>query len=810
VVASRSALIVANGEYRSAKLRRLRAPARDADALARVLQDPAIGDFDVELVRDQPEHVLRRRIARFFADRRRDDLLLLHMSCHGLKDDDGHLFFATADTEFDDLDTTAVPEDFVRRQIAKSRSGRIVLLLDCCYSGAFSRGMAARAGAGVELKERFAGRGRAVITASNAMEYSFEGNELSGEGEPSIFTRAVVKALETGQGDRDLDGWIAVDELYDYVYDEVSGASPQHPVKWVDLEGDLRIAKSVYRPPAKPAELPPDLRQAIESPERHTRLGAVYVLGDLLAGSDRCLAKAARQALERLAKDDSRLVYEAANRTIAAAPAEPAAVASRTKTEVQGEPAVEPSARDQEPLPVEDEDSFGKSMEAAVGKELADDSVSAGETADAAASPVDLRNTDPPRIVATGESTPSNSEKAAAPPAKPTGGPIQPSSAFGEHHEPPVWSRNPRLAGDPRVGQQLSLTDLSVPPGQVALSYEWQRELGDRTGVLDIPDARDVHYELRFEDLGCRVRARIIARGRLGESVTHTGWSATVTSQNATATGLVPSLGLTGARAAGVAAVGGAIAAIASVFLEDSDRWLAWVWYQVPVAIMSVGVILLIGLAFRSDRRALLLAAAGLALVLLGVAFPMSYRPGPLPRTVGFWLGACGAAVAAVGAAFAAWLAYPEARTAGDETSSPTPSRITRAAFALPGPMIVIASLFVLPEWSDRHRYTTWINWRHDVVLRYPAAIILLCGVTMALAVWGIRVNRRRLLVIGAAVGCLVLGEAVPFIFTDPHEPGPWGSGRWLRIVGAVFAIAGLAAAGAMTRRDAPASRRYG
>jgi hypothetical protein len=311
-VASGSALIVANAEYRDAKLRKLRAPAWDAEALGRVLRDPEIGDFNLELVLNEPEHVLRRKIARFFADRRRDDLLLLHISSHGLKDDDGHLFFATIDTEFDHLDSTAVPAEFVQRQMAKSRSGRIVLLLDCCYSGAFSRGMEPRAGEGVELKERFADRGRAVIAASNAMEYSFEGDELSGEGKPAVFTSAVVKALQTGQADRDGDRWISVDELYDYVYDEVRDKSPQRPVKWLDVEGDLRIAKSVHIPPVQATELPPDLRAAIESPVREARLGAVQLLGDLLAGSDAGLAKAAQEALERLSDDDSRLVSDAA------------------------------------------------------------------------------------------------------------------------------------------------------------------------------------------------------------------------------------------------------------------------------------------------------------------------------------------------------------------------------------------------------------------------------------------------------------------------------------------------------------------
>jgi Caspase domain len=723
-VASRSALIVANGEYHSAKLRRLRAPARDADALARVLRDPTIGDFDVELVRDQPEYVLRRRIARFFADRRRDDLLLLHISCHGLKDDDGQLFFATADTEFDDLDATAVPEDFVRRQMAKSRSGRILLLLDCCYSGAFSRGMAARTGPGVELKERFAGRGRAVITASNSMEYSFEGDELSGEGEPSIFTCAVVKALETGQADRDLDGWIAVDELYEYVYDEVSGTSPQHPVKWVDLEGDLRIAKSVYRPPAQPVDLPSDLRQAIESPERHTRLGAVHVLGDLLAAADTSLATAAAQALERLAHDDSRLVSEAADRVLAAAPAEPPAAPPMTKTEVPGEPGVESSTHDREALQGEDEDAFDTLTEATVDGGLASDFVSSGRADDAAAAPPDVRHEDFPPSDATGEATPAHSDESVAIPVKSTPGPPQPRTNFGEHPEP----------------------------------------------------------------------------------------RATVTGQDATAAGLVPSLVLTGARAAGAAAVAGAIAAIASILPHSSEHRLASAGYRVPVALMSVGVILLLGFAFRSHRKTLLLAATGLGLALFGVTFPMSWPPGPLPQTAGFWLGACGAAVAASGAAVAAWLAYSEAPTAEVDASGPTQSRITRALLALPGPLIVIASLFILGEWGCKGagctNPTTWGHWTGGIH-RYPSAVILLCGLVIALAVAGIWVNRRRLLVMGAAVSCLVLGEAVPLIYLDRGE-SPWGSGRWLRIAGAVVAVAGLAAAAAATGRDAPASQRYG
>src|SRR3954453_21451939 len=258
MAAVRSALIIANDEYQDPKLRKLRAPSQDAEELGRVLRDPGIGDFDVEVSTNEPEHIVRRKIATFFADRRREDLLLLHISSHGLKDDSGRLYFAASDTEVDHLDATAVWAEFVNRQMTGSRSQRIVLLLDCCYSGAFARGMTARAGEAGEVRERFEGSGRAVLTASSAMEYSFEGDELSGEGSPSVFTSAVVKALETGEADRDGDHWISVDELYDYVHDQVREITPkQTPGKWVfDLRGDLYIAKSRYSGGEREGDLP--------------------------------------------------------------------------------------------------------------------------------------------------------------------------------------------------------------------------------------------------------------------------------------------------------------------------------------------------------------------------------------------------------------------------------------------------------------------------------------------------------------------------------------------------------------------------
>jgi hypothetical protein len=261
--ARRAALIVAGYEYQDPGLRRLRAPAQDAEALARVLSDPKIGDFDVRTLLNEPESVIREAVEEFFTDRSPDDLLLLHFSCHGVKDEGGELYFATTNTKLRLLGATAVAAEFVNRCMNRSRSRRVILLLDCCYAGAFERGMLARADKAVDIKERFGGRGRAVITASSAMEYAFEGDELSDTNEhrPSLFTSALVEGLDTGEADRDQDGYVGLDELYDYVYDRVRAATPnQTPGKWTfGVQGDLYIARN-SRPVTKPAPLPQELQ----------------------------------------------------------------------------------------------------------------------------------------------------------------------------------------------------------------------------------------------------------------------------------------------------------------------------------------------------------------------------------------------------------------------------------------------------------------------------------------------------------------------------------------------------------------------
>jgi hypothetical protein len=193
-----------------------------------------------------------------------------------LKDDDGRLYLAMANTRRDSLLFTALSAEQIDHAMSGCPSRQQVLILDCCYSGAFPAGRLAKASTDVHALDRFRGRGRTVLTASDAIQYSFEGHQPHGEAPQSVFTRHLVAGLRDGSADLDGDGDITLDELYSYVYDRVvEEMSQQRPKKQDNVEGRTIIARNINW------SLPPYLRNALRSPIATDRLGALDGLDHL-------------------------------------------------------------------------------------------------------------------------------------------------------------------------------------------------------------------------------------------------------------------------------------------------------------------------------------------------------------------------------------------------------------------------------------------------------------------------------------------------------------------------------------------------
>jgi hypothetical protein len=139
-----------------------------------------------------------------------------------------------------------------------------------------------------------------------------------------VFTRALVDGLASGDADRDEDGWISLNELYDYVFDKVREQNPhQTPSRDIEMQGEMYVARSRRRR-IRAAPLPPDLDAARKDQNMYTRRGAVNELRSRLLSDNLPAALGAWDALKELTNDISYVADEArtALREAAVRPAE--------------------------------------------------------------------------------------------------------------------------------------------------------------------------------------------------------------------------------------------------------------------------------------------------------------------------------------------------------------------------------------------------------------------------------------------------------------------------------------------------------
>ncbi len=132
------ALLIGVSEY-GEDIPSLSAPLNDVAAMKRVLENPEMGGFDEITIRINPDPTaMRLAVQQVFASRRKDDLVLLFFSGHGITDDNNKLYLATKGTSKDFYKATSVPASFIQDVSLESYAKRQAIILDCCYSGAVS------------------------------------------------------------------------------------------------------------------------------------------------------------------------------------------------------------------------------------------------------------------------------------------------------------------------------------------------------------------------------------------------------------------------------------------------------------------------------------------------------------------------------------------------------------------------------------------------------------------------------------------------------------------------------------------------
>jgi Caspase domain len=262
------AVIIGVGGYESTAVPKLRYPVADADAVYQTLI--ASGGFKKEnilLLTDKTERKptlrnIKWALGTFLArSAHKDDLVVIYFAGHGASEVDQRgverdglsKYLVPVDADPDDLYSTALPMDEMQNVLARIEAERVTVFLDACYSGAAGgRTFASTKTRAVTVDDIFLERltrskGRAIVTASRPSELSIELPEL-GHG---IFTYYLVRGLQ-GYADLNRDGIVSLQELYEYLTQEVSRKSRavggnQHPMMKGELEGALPLTKAGKR-----------------------------------------------------------------------------------------------------------------------------------------------------------------------------------------------------------------------------------------------------------------------------------------------------------------------------------------------------------------------------------------------------------------------------------------------------------------------------------------------------------------------------------------------------------------------------------
>jgi uncharacterized caspase-like protein len=240
----RYAILIGNGKYpKDTRLRPLRCPEKDVDDLEKVLKSKEYGDFtEVSVLKDVPHYESEAMLLQVLRSARTEDLVLIYYSGHGKLGLEGDLHLATVNTNIDTLEATSIPADRIRGFLRASPTRKVILILDCCYSGKV--GEAFLKGGGVEdqlaqiQSER---QGIYILTASSGLEVAQE----KPEDQNSLLTKHILEGIKEGRADFDDKGSVSIGDLYRYSWDQMKKADFQAPMKWdLNVRGDDLVVAS--------------------------------------------------------------------------------------------------------------------------------------------------------------------------------------------------------------------------------------------------------------------------------------------------------------------------------------------------------------------------------------------------------------------------------------------------------------------------------------------------------------------------------------------------------------------------------------
>ncbi len=251
-----------------------------------------------------------------------DDTVFVYFSGHGFRDATGKMYLAPMDCDPAHPAETGIPVAWFREQVAACRANVKLLVLDACHAGS-EKGESDHGVTGKELGQPFADLEKVVTLASSTADQK---SQIWEEKQQSLFSFWLNQGLK-GHADKDGDGNVDIDELYEYVNRCVRHTAdavfhrPQTPVRIV-RSGVSGVPVVVRLRPQTLRQLLSDVAEQLACDMQERQIGRVGVLeftndtkmGELLGADFGLLGRYCSEELEHHLVDQAASKYRVIDR----------------------------------------------------------------------------------------------------------------------------------------------------------------------------------------------------------------------------------------------------------------------------------------------------------------------------------------------------------------------------------------------------------------------------------------------------------------------------------------------------------------
>lgn len=246
------ALIVGVSKYRHPDIAKLKLADKDARDLAAFLgtQRELFRKIHLKLLVNEQatQQEVNKQLLQELRLAGKNDTVVLFFAGHGADDPNkpGDFFFFAHDSDPKSPEATAINMSG-SRFMERLDSKRVLLIADACHSGGFASYKTRSTEPALQkfMRQMKESEGRLVLSASRGDEVAIEKTEMRN----GIFTHYLLEGLK-GAADSNGDGVIAVQELYNYVYEKTKDKTRgiQHPQLEGRVEGRFPLSLARLQP----------------------------------------------------------------------------------------------------------------------------------------------------------------------------------------------------------------------------------------------------------------------------------------------------------------------------------------------------------------------------------------------------------------------------------------------------------------------------------------------------------------------------------------------------------------------------------